>query len=259
MLRARLVARFPGAVAVVLERLLGRSDLRRQHDVGVATLGRPFDSVATHHAGNPDRWMRVRVRPRPGIDVAVLVVLAFPAEGTRRRPGLDDEVVRFLVALPVERRGGVVGDALASGAAHPAADQSASRNHVDLSQLFGQPERVVPDRQDVAQQDDLGAIGDSREDRRLDVHHTAHAERRRVVLVEHQAVESHLLGVDFLVQVAVVEFGPDSWVVCAVAQIEVLDVASGRSEVAGVWILIGPLGEVADEHSAPPRPSDHAQ
>ena len=166
-------------------------------------------------------------------------MLTLPAERAGGGPGLDDEVVRLLEALPVEGGLGVVRDALAAAAADPAGDQPTLGDHVDLGQRLGQPEGVLPDRQDVAEQDDLGLRGDAGEDRRLDVHHAAHAERRRVMLVEHQRVEAHLLGVDFLVEVAVVEPRADVRVVGGVARIEVGEVDAGGSEEAGLCVLIG--------------------
>ena len=225
-------------------------------------LGAPLDGVPRHHAGDPDLRVRGLVRARPRIHVAVLVVLALPAERARSRPRLDDEVVRFLEALPVERRLRVVRDALTAGAAHPAGDQPPARDHVDLGQLFGQPQRVFPDREDVTEQDDLGALGDARENRRFDVHHATHAERGRVMLVQHQAVEAHLLGVDLLVEVAVVQIRADPRVVVRVRHPQVFDLATGRADPARLKVLVGTFGEIANKHvprlsrvSGPPRPA----
>ena len=70
------------------------------------------------------------------------------------------------------------------------------------------------------------------------------------MLVEHQRVEAHLLGVDFLVEVAVVELRADVRVVRGVARIEVGEVEAGGSEEAGLCVLIGALGEIADQHDS---------
>ena len=192
--------------------------------------------------------MRVLVGLNPRVDVAIVEVLALPAERAGGGPCLDDEVVRLLEALPVVRRRRVVGDALASGAAHPAGDQPAARDHVDHGKLLDQPQRVVPDRQNVAEQDDLGAIGGLGEDGRLDVHRAAHAEGRAVVLVEHDAVEAHLLGIDALVEVAVVEIGAYLRVIDLVAEGEVLDRQPGRAEIPGLGVLVRSLREMTYEH-----------
>ena len=210
---------------------------------------RPLHGVAAHHPGDPDGRMRRLVGARPGVHVAVLVMVSFPAEGSLARPGVDDEVVGFLEPLPVVGRGGVVGDAFAARAADPAGDQAPAGNHVDGGQVLGQPQRVVPDGQDVPEQHDLRALRDAGEDRGLEVHHLAHAERRRVVLVQHEPVEPHLLGVELLVEVAVVEVRAEPRVVGRVGHAEVGDVPAGGPEVPGTRILVRTLGEVADEHA----------
>ena len=248
MLRAGFVAVLPRHLVVVLERLLRRLQIRRQHDVRVAVLGRPLDRVAAHDAGNPDLRVRVLQRTRPRVHVAEVVVLALPAERPGRAPGLDHEIVRLLEALPVERRMRVVRHAFAPAAAHPAGHQPPARNHVDLRQRLRQPERILPDRQNVAQQHNLGLFRDPRQNRRLHIHHAAHAERRRVMLVQHQRIEAHLLRVELLVEVAVVELRADPRVVGRIARVEVGQIQPRRAEEAGLRVLVGALGEIADQH-----------
>ena len=202
----------PGLVAVLLCHLvvvavglLGRPEFRCQHDVGIPVFRRPGHRVAAHDPGDPDLRMRRLVGPRPGVHVAIVIVLAFPAERPVPRPCVDDEIVRLLKALPVVWRHGIVRDAFAAGSAHPAGHQAAAGNHVDGCETFRQPQRVVPDRQYVAEQHDLRALGDARQDRGLEVHELPHAERRGMVLVQHQAVEPRFLRVQFFVEVAVIE------------------------------------------------------
>ena len=196
--------------------------------------------------------MGTLVGAHPGIDVAEVVVLALPAEGAGSGPRLDDEFVGLLESLPVVVGFHVVGHAFPSGAAHPAGDQAAPGNHVNHRQLFHQPQGVVPDGDDVAQEHNLGAVGDAGQDGGLHVHRAAHAEGRAVVLVEHEAVEAHLLGVDFFVQVAVVEVGAELSVVDFVADAQVHDGLAGGAEVAGLGVLVGPFGEVSDKHFRSP-------
>src|SRR3989442_12431531 len=51
--------------------------------------------------GDPDRWVRLLVRARPDVHLAVMEVLAFPVERTGvARPRLHDEVVSFPEAGP---------------------------------------------------------------------------------------------------------------------------------------------------------------
>ena len=193
--------------------------------------------------------MRLLVGPHPGVHVAVVVVLALPAERSGVGPGLDDEVVGLLEALTVEHRWGVVGDALTSAAPDEAGDEPAVADHVDHRKLLGEPERVVPDRQNVAEDDDLGLGGLAGEDGRADVGHALHTEGCAVMLIEHEAVEAHLLGVELLVKVPVVELSADLWIVQLVADAQV---GGLRTHEAGVVVLPGLLCEVTDEHGFPP-------
>ena len=195
VLWAGIIAMLGGGVVIELERGLGGFQFGGQHDVGYALFSRPHQRVATDDAGQPDLRVRLLEGSRPWVDVTVLVMLALPAEGAGGGPGLDDELVGLLEPLPVVGRRRVVGHALPTGSPHPAGDQSTAGDHVDHRELFHQPERIVPDGDDVPQQHDLGPLGDAGEDGRLDVHGAAHAEGRAVVLIEHQAVKAHFLGV----------------------------------------------------------------
>ena len=127
----------------------------------------------------------------------------------RNGPGcvhvLTIEVVRLLEALAVVGRVDAGRQLLLPAAAHEAGDQAAARDHVDHRQLFGQPDRVVGQRQRVAEQHDLHALGDGGEDRGEDVALGLHAERRVVVLVQHDAVEADLFGEPVVLEVLVVE------------------------------------------------------
>ena len=104
-----------------------------------------------------------------------------------------------------------MGVALAATATDEAGHQAATGDHVNHRQLFGQPEGVVPDGKYIAQDNDLGLVGDAGEDGGADVGYPLHAEGRAVVLVEHQGVEAHFLGIDLLIQVAVVQTGAHRW------------------------------------------------
>ena len=67
-----------------------------------------------------------------------------------------------------------------------------------------------------------------------------------MVLVEHHGVEAHLLGVDLLVEVAVVELGADVGPVVAVGDAQVGALGAHQ---AGVFILPGLLGKMANQHN----------
>ena len=244
------VAQLGGGIVVELEGLSGGFHFRGQHYVGDALFGGPDEGVAADHARQPDGGMGFLVGLDPGVDVAELVVFAFPAEGAGGSPGFDDEFVGFLEAFPVVVGFYVVGDAFAAGTAYPAGHQPAVGDHIDHCQLFHQPEGVVPDGDDVAQEDDFGALGDAGQDGGFYVHSAAHTEGGAVMFVEHQAVEAHFLGVDFFVQVAVVEGGAQFGVVDFVADVEVHNRLAGGAEVAGFGVLVRSFSEVSDEHFA---------
>ena len=69
------------------------------------------------------------------------------------------------------------------------------------------------------------------------------------MLVEHQAVEAHLLGVNLLVQVTVVKAGSQLGVVDFVAHRQVHDRFAGCAEEAGLGVLIRPFSEIANKHA----------
>ena len=82
----------------------------------------------------------------------------------------------------------------------------------------------------------------------LDVGGAAHAEGGGVVLVEHEAVETRFVGVDFFVEIAVIEVGAYLRVVDLVAEGQVLDGQAGSPEIAGLGVLVGSFGKVTYEH-----------
>ena len=131
--------------------------------------------------------------------MSVLVVFTLPAEWAGGGPCLDDELVGLFEPLPVVGRRRVMGNALTTGAPDPAGDQATVGYQVNHGKLFHQPERVIPDGQDITHENDLCFLGDAGEDGRLNVHRAAHAERSAVVLVQHQAVKAHLFCVNLLV------------------------------------------------------------
>ena len=140
-----------------------------------------------------------------------------------------------------------MGPAFATAAAHESGHQPAVGDHVDHGQLFGQPQRVVPDGQHVAQDNDLDLVGDAGQDGGADVGNTLHTEGCGVVLVEHHGVEAHFLGVNFLIEVAVVELGADLGTVVAIGNTQVN--ALGAHE-PGTFILPGLFGKMANQHNA---------
>src|SRR5262245_11940682 len=194
-----------GDVVVEVVDLVDDVERRGERHVRVAVLRGPADRFGTDDAGNPDRRVRTLQRTDPRIDHPVVVVPAFPAKGTGRRPRLDDHVVGLVEPLPVVDRVRVSRDALLAEAANEAADHPPAGEDVDHRDLLGYPERVVVDREHVAEKDDPPLSRRPRQDRADDVDRGHHAERVVVVLVDHDAVESGLGRVQELVEVHRVE------------------------------------------------------
>src|SRR5713226_8445828 len=118
VLGAARVARLRRDLIVELPDLLGRLDGGAQRDVGVALLRRPHDRLLAEHARDPDPRVRLLQRHRPRVHHAMLVVRALPPERPGLRPRLDDQLVRLLEALAVERGVDAGGELLLAAAPH---------------------------------------------------------------------------------------------------------------------------------------------
>ena len=94
---------------------------------------------------------------------------------------------------------------LAADAAHEAGDDAAARHDVEHRDLLGDAQRMVAQRDGVAEDGDLGAAGAAHQRRGHQVGRRHRAVGVLVVLVDAQAVEAELLGVLQLVEVLVVE------------------------------------------------------
>ncbi len=149
--------------------------------------------------------MRFLERQHPRIHEAVVEMFALPSKRTGPRPRRDYQVVRLVEVFAVVRGIGVIGELLAACPAHPSRHQPPAGDHIDHREFFGQAQRIRDDRRRITQQHDLHAPGLLGEDRRLDVHHRAHTERRPMMFVEHHAVEAKFVRVKFLVEVLIQE------------------------------------------------------
>jgi hypothetical protein len=79
-------------------------------------------------------------------------------------------------------------------AAHDPGHQPAAGEHVDHRRLLGELDGVVPNRERIAELEDLDALGGGRDEGRHDVDAGRHAEGRVVVLVGHHGIEADLFG-----------------------------------------------------------------
>ena len=73
-----------------------------------------------------------------------------------------------------------------------------------IGQFFGQPYRIVEYGQWVAQEHDLGALGDAGQDGSLKIHGRPQARWGVVMLIEHQSIKAHLFRIFVFVEVLVI-------------------------------------------------------
>src|SRR5438876_1043121 len=131
-----LLCRF---VSVEVPQIARGRQLGAKPDIGIPMRGAPLDGLRAEGPGNPHGRMGFLVGQGPRIDVAIMKMFPLVAPRTGSRPGLDDKVVRFVEHLAVVRGIGIIEELLAARSAHPAGDQSAARDQIDLGELFGHP------------------------------------------------------------------------------------------------------------------------
>ena len=89
--------------------------------------------------------MRLLIRPRPDIDVAVMEEAPFVADRTiLRDPGLDDQVERFPVSLVHPNRIAIGRRDLPWDASHEADLYAAARHNVGERHFLGDADRLPP-------------------------------------------------------------------------------------------------------------------
>src|SRR5437867_512416 len=182
----------------------------------------------------------------PRIHIAIVIMFALPAEGAGRGPRFDDEVMRFFKALPVVVGWGIMGNALSAAATHETRDQATVGDHVNHRQLLSQPERIIPDRQNIAQDDDFGLLRFARQDGRTHVRHALHAEGRAVVLVEHEGVKAYLVSVDFFVKIAIIELRAYFGIIHAITDAQIKTLCTHQTSRV---VLPGLLCKMPNQHS----------
>ena len=149
--------------------------------------------------------MRLLRRLRPRIDVARRVVAPFVFERSGLGPGALDEVDRLPELAARGRRRHVVVEGLRPRSRREARDQPAVRHVVEHRVFLGDAQRVQVQRQQVAEDDDLAALGALRQRRGDQVRRRHQAVDVLVVLVEHHAVEAELVGIGELVDILLIE------------------------------------------------------
>ena len=216
-------------------------------EVGIVPLGAPYDRVGAAGAGNPHRRVGFLQRYLEGVHHSEVVVLALPAEGARRCPRLENQVVGFLESLPVVHGVGIGGPGLGAAASDEARHQSPAGDHVNLGQLLSQAQGVVVDGQRVAHQHNLGLLGDAGQDGGFQIHGRAEAGGCVVMLVEHHALEAQFLHEFPLVQGLVVLPGGHGGVEVGIGKGDAHCLVGAAQHVFLGVIGVGPLGEPHQE------------
>ena len=120
-------------------------------------------------------------------------------------PGQLDDLPCLLEARPGLRHVHVVGHVFPRNAPNEPGDDAAAGHAIGHRQLLRQPQRLV-DRQRVAVDQDLQALGDLRGRGRHEVRRVHQAVGRGVVLVESHAIETELVHVGPRLQMLPVVF-----------------------------------------------------
>src|SRR5262249_16746879 len=120
-------------------------------------------------------------------------MLAFVAKWARRRPALDDEVMRLLEALKILCWIDTSMQTLDRRPTHEPGDDTTTRIAVQHSNLFGHSYRVV-DGDDVPQDGNFGPFGALANHRGMEVDRGLHAPVGGVMLIGHDAIEPRLIG-----------------------------------------------------------------
>src|SRR2546425_7505402 len=182
------------------------------------TLLADISGAGRTQSSDPDGRMRLLVRPRPDIHLPVVEVLPFPVEGTIvTGPGLQDQVVGLPKALHHTRWPVVAGRKLVRHAPDEADLQAAARVDVDHSHFLSHAHGLAPVGDRVAENEQPGPFRLAGKNTHDDRTSRVKVGRRLVVLVDHN-LKAQLFGDYPLVNITVVEVGPDLRVVIAVGK-----------------------------------------
>src|SRR5437763_15395932 len=102
--------------------------------------------------------MKLLNRARQDIDVAVIIVFSLESEGPGTRPGLDNQVVRHDHAFAADGGIDVIAEIFHARAAHEARNNASPTDHVEHSDLFCYAQRVMVQRQNIANNATFGSL-----------------------------------------------------------------------------------------------------
>ena len=185
--------------------------------------------------------MRLLRRSWPRIDVAQGIMAAFPCERSVLGPGTMDEIDRLPELFARGRRGHIVVERLRSRARRKAGDQAAIRHVVEHGVFLRHAQRIEMQRQEVAENDDLAALGLLRQRGRDQIGRRHQAIDVLMMLVEHHAVEADLVGIGELVDIFPIEAAASLGVPQAVR----------HGDPAGLVSLVEVGGQIRIRHEMP--------
>jgi len=154
--------------------------------------------VAAHHlpgldraaTRDPDRRMRLLHRPRPDVDIALLVEAAVERKGVLFGPGPHYQVVRLVVPLAQHARVLAIGETgVHRRPDREPGDQPPARDAVDHREFLGNPGRRVIERQGVAHHAKRGVGGAPRQGRGDQIGRRHQPITVRMMLVDAHRVE----------------------------------------------------------------------
>src|SRR5262245_13824984 len=116
--------------------------------------------------------MRSGIRPRPHIDIAILIVRAKMFKRSRFSPGSNNQAMRFVEHLAGERRVNIERKILAADPSHEPRNYPPAGHDIEHGDFFCYPEWIRPQRKAIAENSNLGILSSPRQ-------HTSNDIRRR--------------------------------------------------------------------------------
>ena len=132
-------------------------------------------------------------------------MFALVAERPVLGPGAVDQVDRLPVARAGLRLRDVVVEGLGPAAHGEAGDEPPAAHRIDHRVFLGDAQRIEMERQEIAEHDELRALGALRQRRRDEIRRRHQAIDVLVMLVEDEPVETQLLGIGQLVDIFLVQ------------------------------------------------------
>ncbi len=195
------------AIPVAFENLAAPDEAEiTQVAIAIVVVQTPIPGLDAATTGNPHRRMGLLHWAWPNIDIAQLRILAVKTERLRTGPGLDDEIVSFLILVAQGGRNFTIGKIrIHRGADRKAGNKTAAGHHVEHRKFFGNAHGRIVEGDAVAQHDDGGVFGASTQGCGHEVWGGHQAVRILMMFIDAEAVKAALVGKFQLVEEFVVE------------------------------------------------------